>query len=343
MNGPQSSDSDVKTFVIENVDQHPKDIASVTGKRFGISRQAVNKHIQKLIEDEKLIKEGNTKDAVYKLALIEDKIFSLPIDKSLSEDKEWRNKIAPLIQDLPPNVIGIWHYGFSEMLNNVIDHSEGRQVQVKYGRDAAKVTISISDDGIGIFKKIKTALNLDDARHSVLELAKGKFTTDPQRHSGEGIFFTSRMFDEYSILSGSVCFMHDFQDPEDWISQTEDDYDGTTVIMTLSNSATHNETSIFDRFSTGDDYGFNKTAVPVKLTRYGDDKLVSRSQAKRLLARFDRFKIVYLDFEGVDSVGQAFADEVFRVFNIEHPEVELIPVNTNEAVSKMISRAKSHK
>ena len=40
-----------------------------------------------------------------------------------------------------------------------------------------------------------------------------------------------------------------------------------------------------------------------------EDFLVARSQAKRLLERFDRFEEVVLDFDGVRQVGQGFADE----------------------------------
>src|SRR5690606_33075114 len=93
--------------------------------------------------------------------------------------------------------------------------------------------------------------------------------------------------------------------------------------------------------SDANDYRFDKTVVPVKLLQYGDDHLVSRSQAKRLLQRFDRFRTVVLNFEGVESIGQAFADEVFRVFPSQHPEVEIIPVQANEQVMRMINRAVS--
>ena len=81
--------------------------------------------------------------------------------------------------------------------------------------------------------------------------------------------------------------------------------------------------------------------VPVRLVKHGMEQLISRSQAKRLLARFERFKVVILDFKGVDEIGQAFADEVFRVFPATHPDVRLIPVNTTRDVKKLIRRAKS--
>ncbi len=101
---------------------------------------------------------------------------------------------------------------------------------------------------------------------------------------------------------------------------------------------------VFDKFASEDaDYAFSKTHVPVKLMQYGTDNLISRSQAKRLLARFDKFHEVILDFSGVESIGQAFADEVFRVFQNSYPATHIVAINANEQVGQMISRAKSHR
>lgn len=58
-----------------------------------------------------------------------------------------------------------------------------------------------------------------------------------------------------------------------------------------------------------------------------------------MLARVDRFKTVVLDFDGVKTIGQAFADEAFRVFAAEHPGIELVAIKAIEPVRQMISRA----
>lgn len=332
----------IRRYIIDRVENNPTKIVELTAKRFGISRQAVHKHLQKLILEKKLLKRGETRRASYRLAPLLKKVWSFKISKDLKEDVVWSKEIAPAFSDVPENVRHIWFYGFTEMLNNVVDHSEGKEVVIELRRNAKIDCISIIDDGVGIFKKIQNAMRLDDERHAVLELAKGKFTTDPANHSGEGIFFTSRMFDRFQILSGSVYFSHQDGDAEDWILQTER-REGTCVVMELSNNSKRTTKSVFDQFSTGDDYGFTKTIVPVSLAQYGDDQLVSRSQAKRLLTRFERFKKVVLDFKGVSAIGQAFADEVFRVFQNEHPDVELLPVNTEADVQKMISRVRSHR
>ena len=103
-------------------------------------------------------------------------------------------------------------------------------------------------------------------------------------------------------------------------------------------SRTTNE--VFARYATDqDDYAFRKTHIVVGLARAEGEKLISRSQAKRIMARVERFREVVLDFQGVESIGPAFADEIFRVFRAQHPAVRVFPVNTAEAVQRMISRA----
>ena len=331
---------DVRRYILENVEKYPRQIARRTAEKFGITRQAVNKHLRRLSEEKSLVEEGETRSRVYRLAALSqwERTYRL---EGLAEDVVWREDISPALGELPDNVRGIWMYGFTEMFNNAIDHSGGIRVSVEIRKTAATTEMFISDDGVGIFRKIQTAMGLLDERHAVLELAKGKLTTDPSRHSGEGIFFTSRMFEQYAILSGGVYFSHQFGKDEDWVLESAPQK-GTTVHMELHNHTARTTKKVFDQFSsTDDDYRFNKTVVPVKLAQYGNDQLVSRSQAKRLLARVELFKIVMLDFRGVPDIGQAFADEIFRVFAGRHPEVELHPLNASSAVKRMIERARS--
>ena len=81
--------------------------------------------------------------------------------------------------------------------------------------------------------------------------------------------------------------------------------------------------------------------VLVRRAQPEGEKLVTRSQAKRLTAQFEKFEHVVLDFEGVDEIGQAFADEVFRVFQNAHPGTLLAPTNMTEAVEDMVKRARA--
>ena len=330
----------VRTFLIENIEVHPTDVVRLATEKFGCTRQAVHKHLQRLIAEGAVVASGQARNKKYRLAPLVEWSQQYGLDPARSEDAVWRADLSPRLGSLPDNVLGIWQYGFTEMFNNVIDHSGADVVSLSLSRTAATTRLNIYDDGFGIFKKIQTALGLKDERHAVLELAKGKFTTDPARHSGEGIFFTSRMFDRFAISSGEVYFSHDFGNKEDWILEANSAAGGTLVRMELHNHTSLTTKKVFDKFTTDDDYGFTKTVVPVALMRYGDDSLVSRSQAKRLLTRFDRFKVVVLDFSGVETIGQAFADEVFRVFQNQHPEIEVVAIRASSDVKQMISRAR---
>lgn len=336
----RSRGEDIRRYILDHVEKHPNDISKITAEHFAITRQAVNKHLQKLRSEQALTESGKTRNRSYKLAPLLEWRGRYQITPDLAEDLVWRNDIHQVISPLPDNVADIWHYGFTEMFNNAIDHSGGSQILVRIRKNAVSTEMLLMDNGIGIFKKIQTEMKLLDERHTILELSKGKLTTDPNNHTGEGIFFTSRMFDSFDILSGGVFFTHQFGDDKDWILERDEFKTGTSVWMEINNHTARTTRKIFDQFTSGDDYGFNKTVVPVKLAQYGNDKLISRSQAKRVLARIELFKIVIFNFEDVEFIGQAFADEIFRVFSNKHPEIELLVIKTNSEVKKMIGRAK---
>lgn len=329
----------IRDHIVAHVRAHPDDIAQTCADHFGISRQAVNKHLGRLVANGILRAHGVTRNRRYSLHESARKDIVVPLAGGAKEDVVWRTEIEPFLADLPKNTQDIWNYGFTEMLNNAIDHSSGTMARIVVARTAADMSVTLKDDGEGIFRKIARELRLDDERHAVLELAKGKLTTDPEKHSGEGIFFTSRLFDEFKIFSYRVYFSHDSRTEDDWISEAQSSgFPGTCVLFELNNHTTKTLKQIFDEYA--EDFAFSKTIVPVRLVQYGDEALVSRSQAKRLLTNFDRFKTVILDFDGVDQIGQGFADEVFRVFVRSHPNIELSYMNANQQVASMILRAR---
>jgi anti-sigma regulatory factor (Ser/Thr protein kinase) len=260
----------------------------------------------------------------------------------LEEDRAWLNDFKPYF-NLANNVQSIVNFGFTEMLNNAIDHSAGRSVFVWVDQNETDIAIVISDDGVGIFEKITKELNLPDRRQALFELSKGKLTTAPSKHSGQGVFFTSRMFDLFDIDANGLRFNHRQDSPHDLLREAKGVFhDGTAVFMRISLLSERTPNDIYEQFtSSPEEFNFSKTVVPMKLATFGDEQLVSRSQAKRLIARFDRFKTVILDFDGVQEIGQAFADELVRVYGSDHPDVELLPANMTEQIRKMWQRAKS--
>ena len=330
----------IQAFIVDKVGDHPGDITHLVCKKFGISRQAANRHIRSLIQLGQITAKGATRNRQYSLKPIVDEYFELPITPDLDEDKVWRDQVRPCLTGIPENVMNICHHGFTEMFNNVIDHSEGQKVRVSIKYTPAKIGIRVYDNGVGVFNKIKSRFGLDDERHAMLELSKGKLTTDPERHTGEGIFFTSRMFDSFILTSGVHLFQHSEPD-DDWLFEDlSPNLKGTGVSMLIDVHSKRTTRKVFDKYTSKDgSYSFDSTHVPVALAKYGDDNLISRSQAKRLLARFERFKEVLLDFSGVNMIGQAFADEIFRVFKNSNPQIHLAWVHANKEVLKMIIRA----
>ena len=289
----------------------------------------------------------------------------LPLEGKVEEDVVWNVYVGPLLEWLPSNVQRICYYGFTEILNNAIDHSEGKFVYFSIHRRGDDVRVAIRDDGIGIFEKLKSHFKLEDHRQTIMELAKGKLTTDKARHTGEGIFFTSRMFDNFAMIANQLEFRHTIVDGY-WLIEARLSQPpmpqvvmdpsgmhltglvtveaGTWVIMDIASHSTRTLKEVFDMFADpkSDDYTFSKTHVPLRLAQHGSQQLISRSEAKRVLNRFEGFREILLDFTGIESIGQAFADEIFRVFQQAHPEIKIVAVNPSEAVSQMINRARAH-
>lgn len=336
---------EIRQFIVGNVSQHPADIARLTAGEFQISRQAVHRHLRELVKNGTLAASGRGRARRYSLRPLVKRSWELEVTPDLEEHVPWRDWIRPLLDNVPANVLDICNYGFTEILNNVKDHSESRWALVDLLYTPESISLSISDHGVGIFRKIKKEAGLAHEHEAIAELAKGKFTTDPDRHTGEGIFFTSRIFGQFTIVSGNLVFLHRRSDDDGWLLESqEQNVQGTSVTMVISLRSKTSLKDVFERFAADPDgITFSRTHVPLKLSQYtegGKQSLVSRSQARRVLSRFDRFEEVLLDFEGVEYIGQAFADEVFRVFQNEHPEVQIVAMRTNRYVQGMINRAR---
>lgn len=332
----------IRKQILRDIKHHPKDISKHIANIFTITPQAANNHIRKLENEGKLASTGTGKGKVYSLGNVREHTDLFELTSNFTEDKVWRDNFSFIADGLSENVVDICHYGFTEMLNNVIDHSEGTNVYISVKRSNDEVRITIIDNGEGIFSRIKRLCELVDERQSILELSKGKLTTDPENHSGEGVFFTSRVFDIFEIYSQELYFSHHDSLDFDYLMDSDfmDGEQGTFVFMRINIDSQRDIQNVFDQYTSGpDDFQFNKTVIPVRLAAYENEKLVSRSQAKRVLARIDRFTNIIFDFEGVPSVGQAFADEIFRVYANRNPNLNLLPINMNGTVEKMVARA----
>jgi anti-sigma regulatory factor (Ser/Thr protein kinase) len=330
-------DRKIEDFILTNVESHSADIVALTADTFGISRQTAHGYVRNAVKNGKIISTGRTRSTRYFLAGGNHIEFAIKMEAGLLEDSIWARYVKPIVSRFPENIQHLAYYGFTEIFNNVIDHSEGEIAFTDIEIKNDKLCVTITDNGIGIFNKIKQALNLDSDREAVLHLSKGKFTTDPSNHTGEGIFFTSRMFDQFSIFSDDLFYTFTGRD---WFlspERKESFGKGTSIRMALSLASKKTPKEIMDQYAD-QEIGFHKTIVAVALSASPDDPHISRSQAKRLLMGVEKFKEVVLDFQGVKSVGPAFVDQIFRVFQNEHPEIKIQYLNATDEVSAMIRR-----
>jgi len=330
---------EIRAFILAHLTEAFQDVSRLTTQRFNVPRHVVFKQLKRLEARHLIEGQGRTKARVHRLAVTRsEKRFKV---EGLSEDDVWRKFVLPSLRDLPENVLGICQYGLTEMVNNVVDHSESETCTVFVERTPQSARLGVIDFGVGVFRKIQRALELPSPQEAVFELTKGKVTTDPSRHTGEGIFYTSRAFDNFRLLSYGLFLTHT-REGDDWLLGSDDgEQAGTYLTMMIDTHSTYSMQEIFEYYSNArDDYGFNKTNVVLRLLDTGDESFVSRSQAKRVLSRLPRFKEVMLDFDGITSIGPAFADEIFRVFANEHPNVHLHAHRANDEVTRMIDRAR---
>lgn len=340
----QSRESpEVRDFILRTIPDHPSAVGAMAAEKFGLSRTAVARYLQRLKQQGLVRSEGKTSARTHTLVPLSNIRELIAVTPDMSESDVWLRRIEPHIRDLPRNIESICQYGFTEMFNNVIDHSGSPDATIGYRQDHAVIELSVVDHGVGIFEKIQKDFDLPDPRAALLELSKGKLTSDRSRHSGEGIFFTSRMFSQFTILSGHLRYSRNVEDDRGLLIETEDreaSTKGTRVTMRIATDAAWTAKEIFDKYQN-EDLDFAKTQVPLSLLKYGHEQLVSRSQAKRVLARFDRFEEVLLDFQGVNEIGQAFADEIFRVFAQQNPQIKIRVRNASRDVQRMIKHAQT--
>lgn len=337
----------IKRYLLEKIRNQDTDCIKKTMDNFQISVTTVKRYLKELLE-QGILEEQNDIECGYQLKK-EEYRFEYDTSNFLVEDKIYFEDISPLLQQISQEAAATWSYAFTEMMNNAIEHAKAQHIFCYVKKDALYTEISIVDDGIGIFENIRAYLEKEkgypaDVQDAILELSKGKLTTQKESHSGEGVFFVSKVLREFAIWSKESLFTAGRYTEEKLIQShlimyyTKLNSIGTMVVMKLENDATHTLKEVFDMFEPIEE-GFVKTVIPLKKAcPYGEP--IARSQARRVVYRLDQFKQVEFDCSGIDFMGQGFADEIFRVFQNKYPEIQLEVTNANETVLRMIQHVK---
>lgn len=329
-------------YMLRKIFEDDPGFIAKTADSSGISITSVKRYLSEAIANGH-IRPNSDKRCGYEL-VTDVKTVTCPLNRISSEDRFYFDSISPLLSDLSHNAKHIWDYTILEMLNNVIEHSEAKNLKVNLIRNYLNTTVVIEDDGIGIFTALVNYLRASDnnatVEDTIVELFKGKLTTKPENHSGEGIFFSSKMMDSFSILSGNRVFsgnsLEDYEIVSSYlISYLTKIYKiGTRVVMTLDNFTSRNTMEVFDAFSDVEE-GFIRTFLPIKNVCQNQEP-ISRSQARRICNRLNLFKEVILDFRDVEFMGQGFSDEIFRVFALAEPNIKIKPQNCGFEIVRMI-------
>ena len=155
---PHQSGS-IKRFILKHITKHPVDIVATTAERFHVTRTTVHRHLSSLVRGKQIVKSGMTKDVRYYLSSTFNRTVYYNIAPDLSEDVALRTGFEDILKALSKNNKDIFTYGFTEIFNNAIDHSQGRKIVVSTVCTGDCLKLSIADDGIGIFKNIILCLN----------------------------------------------------------------------------------------------------------------------------------------------------------------------------------------
>lgn len=325
--------------------------AKELGEAFGVSRQYINQVLQGLLLERKIVKTGSTRSARYvslAYAAEHPNVLDTTFRARYVNEKLEEHKVLQTVEErfyqlgmLPENVRSIFTFAFSEMLNNAIEHSGSASIVVMVTIEGGTLTFTIEDSGVGVFRNIMQKRKLDSPVEAIQDLLKGKTTTMPKSHSGEGIFFTSRAADGFTLDSFGSQLVVTNTLPD--IREAQKIKRGTRVTFTIATSSRRHLNDVFKKYANlvdGGSYGFDKTEIRVKLYATAGVH-ISRSQARRILSGLEKFQIILLDYDQVPIVGQAFVDEIYRVFKNVHPAIQIKEENMSEGVRFMVERAKN--
>ncbi len=314
----------------------------VKGLRNKVSRQQVSYLLNDLLKKNKLVRQGSGAFIFYALPDNANALNKLIHRRFLNENLKEHEVLdqmkssSPFLGSLKENVDSIFNYSFSEMLNNAIEHSKSSLIEVGVESNKDFLIFVVRDFGIGVFRSVMQKRHLNSELEAIQDLLKGKLTTQPQSHSGEGIFFTSKVADIFILESFGLRLRIDNIIKDIFVEEIPT-IKGTKVTFEVNLNSKKHLNDIFKKYTNPASYEFDKTEIHVKLYTMGTI-YVSRSQARRILNNLDKFKTVILDFDKVPTIGQAFADEIFRVFSQKHPDIKISPINMNEAVDFMVRR-----
>ncbi|MET0383027.1 MAG: ATP-binding protein [Burkholderiaceae bacterium] len=313
---------------------HPADLGQVLAERHSVSRGTVARQLRRLVDSGWLERRGAARP--HYAPGVQREVTTDYAVAGLDEHTPWLRDVFPVLR-LSPSVARVAQHVFGELLNNAIDHADATRIAVSVRQTPTHLHILIGDDGLGVFGQLARKAGLPDAQRAALEIAKGRLTTQPQRHGGRGLFFVARMVDAMDLQSNGQVLQWRRRGDSIRLRPHPLNRAGTTAFASIALDSQLRPTDAYGEFGSADaPLDFSRTRVPLRLLTDNGLTLDSRAQARWVVSRLELFATAELDFTGVDDVGPSFIDEVFRVYARTHPGVRLQPTQACERIGKLL-------
>lgn len=332
--------NEITRWITAAVLAHPDDLPAHLVQRLAITRRSATALIRRLEAAQWLAHEGPRRRPRWHPGLLRQAVHRYAL-ADLDEALPWARDFAPLFT-LSSTVARNAQHAFTELLNNAIDHSGGTCVTVSVRQTTTHLQLLISDDGCGLFERIGEAFRIEDPALAMLELSKGKLTSQPDRHTGRGLYFTARIADVLDLHANHHAFQHRAWQRHQWQRTRPMPHRGTSVFVAIALDSTLGLDEVMRAHSAdGAGMRFERTVVPLKLMTAAQVGLESRAQARRVAGRLDSFRRAELDFTGIETIGHAFADELFRVIPQAHPALQFVALHAAPQVAALIESVRA--
>lgn len=319
---------------------HPEHLVDVVAARLAVPRRSAQAVLRRLAAAQWLQRDGTPRKPAWRPGTLRQVVRHYPL-AGLMEDRPWRQDFAPYFP-LPPNVQRMAQHAFTELVNNAIDHSGGTQVTVSLRQTPAHLQLLVSDDGCGLFRSIEQSFDIGEPTLVMLELAKGRLSSQPQRHSGLGLLVTSQLADVFDLRANAHGFQRRAWSTTPWhpmpTAAPLAGRPGTSIYLAIALDTSRTLDSVQRSLSAdGRSFAFDRVQVPLRLLA-GDSQpvLASRAEARRVASRLAGFRRAEIDFTGLSEIGHAFAHELFAVIRRERPDLELVPIGAAPPVAEML-------
>jgi DNA-binding MarR family transcriptional regulator len=134
----------IRHYILEKIDQKDPALSKTVSETFGINQATVHNYIKELIQEGIV---HRVKRGEYDLV---SQVYTHLLKRSEghldSDTYAYETHFKKHIAAFAPNVREIWDYAFSELANNVMDHSNAANLHLLILQDYLKTTVFLTDD-----------------------------------------------------------------------------------------------------------------------------------------------------------------------------------------------------